>query len=201
MCAAAVYFPLTRNFFYAEDFYALYRLANGSVLRFVLEPEAGHVYVVRNALFYLFDRLFGPHPEAIFSAVLATHLLNVALVFGLVREITQSARLACFGAALWGTSPVEEGALGWYAVYGQVVATVIVLAVVRDVVRRAGDVRRRTAWRWCALLLLATTCFGVAVGVSLVFPVVALLLVPALRARAAALRPLVLLPVATVLLY
>ena len=202
--AAAVYLPITRNFFYAEDFFTLYRLVNGGFLRFVLEPEAGHVYVVRNGLVYLFDALFGPRPLAIFAAVLATHLLNVALVFAIVRRLTGSVRLACFGATLWGTSPVQEGALGWYAVYGQVVATAIVLAVLRDLVHRAEDahdVRPRSVWAWCGLLLLASTCFGVAVGVALVFPAVAVLLRPGLRTRAALWRPLVVLPFATVALY
>jgi hypothetical protein len=40
----------------------------------------GHLYVVRNAIFYLLFQAFGPAPPGYFWTVLLTHLLNAALL-------------------------------------------------------------------------------------------------------------------------
>src|SRR4029453_18898748 len=58
---------------------------------------------------------------------------------------------------------------------------------------------RRVVW-WCGILLMAATCFGVGVGVALVFPVVAVLLLPRLM-RPTALAALLALPLTVAGLY
>ncbi|HLK12259.1 MAG TPA: hypothetical protein VKW76_12845 [Candidatus Binatia bacterium] len=181
---AAVYWPITRNYFMADDFVSLQSIANDSLGRWLLQPASGHVLVIRNALFSLCHRLFGTWAAGYFWTVLLTHLVNVALLFAVARRLTGSARLACFGAALWGTSPTDEGSLGWYAVYGHVVVGTLVLVVLwRIACRRSesGALRPAEVARWCGLLLAAAASFGVGVGVALVFPAVVLLLFPRSR--------------------
>ncbi len=180
--SAWVYFPITRAYFWADDFVCLASIRNDGFLRFVLRPFGGHNLLLRNLVFYASYRLFGLRADLYFWTVLLTHLLNVFLLFRILRNLTASLTLACFGATLWGTSPVDYGALGWYAVYGQVLATTLVLVVLGQLTALAAEEREltaRTAASWYALLLLATVCFGVGIGVALVFPVVLFLVLPA----------------------
>jgi len=177
--AALAFHPIIHNYFRYDDFFCLFRIVNGQALRFVFEPTGGHLLIVRNAVFWLFFQLFGTRSEYYFAAVLLTHLVNVVLLFEIIRHLTASARLACFGASLWGVSPVSEGALGWYAVYGHVLATTLALGAVWWVVRRpagAPPFGWRAALGWWLLLLAAAASFGVGIGMALVFPAVVLLL-------------------------
>lgn len=198
--AAIAFYPIVGNYFYQDDFISLYDIAEKGGLRFVLQPAAGHLLVVRNAVFWALATTVGPNPAPYFATVLLTHLLNVYLLFQVLRTALESDRLACVGATLWGTSPVLEGTLGWYAVYGQVLATTLVLAVLWDSIR-PGPVTSRRALGWSLLLLLAATSFGVAVGVALAFPAVVGLLRPGAYARRSARWVLLALPMAVVALY
>src|SRR5437867_4382371 len=127
---------IVANFFNAEDFVDLYRIANDSLPRFLLTPRGGHVYLIRNAIFFLSYRAFGTQAQYYFLAVLLTHALNVALLFRVIRLLTRSPALACFGATLWGSAAVNEGSLGWYAVYGHVLAGTGLLLVLDGIARR-----------------------------------------------------------------
>ncbi len=183
--AATVFFPITRSYFHTDDFLCLQAIVNDSLPHFVLRPLGGHVLIARNLLFVLFYRLFGTHAAAWFGVVLLTHLLNVALLYVLVRRLTGSSRIACFAAILWGASPLQEGALGWYSVYGQVVLGTVLLVVLLGM---AGCWRSdaRLGWRqtlgWCVLIVVGATLFGIGVGVALAFPLAILVLFPARQA-------------------
>src|SRR5262245_61667348 len=184
---AVVYAPIAGNYFHADDFTNLQALVRQPFLPYVLEPGAGHIYVVRNVLFWLFYRTFGADPAWMFGAVLLTHLLNVGLLYGVIRHLTGSARLAFFGAALWGIAPAHEGSLGWYAVYGNVLVGTFALVLLMRVVRSlATDTTLGVgeALVWYVLLLLACVTFGVGIGVALVFPATVLLLFPGGRTTA-----------------
>ena len=179
--AAWIYFPITRAYFYADDFTNLVSIVNDGFLPFVLRPFGGHNLLVRNLAFYTSFHLFGLRADLFFWTVLLTYLLDVWLLFRILRNLTGSLTLACFGALLWGTSPVNDGTLAWYSVYGQVLAATGLLVVLERVTARAragGAVDGRTAAIWYGLLLLGTVCFGVGVGVALVFPAVLFLLLP-----------------------
>jgi len=202
--AAWVYWPLTRSWFWADDFVNMASIVNDGFFRFVLRPFGGHNLLVRNAIFYASWRLFGLHAAPYFWVVLLTHLLNVWLLFRLLRILTSSATLACLGATLWGASPIAAGTLNWYSVFGQVpVATILLIVVcgLADLSRTGAPLSRRTAWTWYALLLLGTLCFGIGLGVALAFPVALFVMLPAVwrqpRVRAAYLA----LPVVTVVVY
>jgi len=180
--AAWVFFPITRVYFFSDDFVHLASIASDRAAVFLLSPFGGHNYLVRNLIFYLTYHAIGLRADLYFWGVLLTHLLNVALLFGLVRLLTGSATLACFGAVLWGTSPLQEGTLAWYAAYGHVLATTVMLLVLLSVARLAATGTRPrtcTAWLWFALLVLGTTLYGVGIGAALTFPIVLLLLLPA----------------------
>jgi hypothetical protein len=124
--------------------------------------------------------------------------VNVALLYVVVRAWTRSARLACLAAAFWGTTPINQETLGWYAVYGHVLATTLLFAVLADLARLQGPVTPRRALTWALVLLVGSTAFGVGLAVGVVFPLAAVLLLPsgALGRRAllilAALAPVVL---------
>lgn len=202
--AAWVYLPLRRVYFWADDFVCLASILNDGFLRFVLRPFGGHNLLVRNLVFYGTYQAFGLNAEGYFWTMLLTHLLNVWLLFRLLRNLTGSLTLACFGAALWGTSPVDYGALGWYSVYGQVLATTLLLVVLDQMtalVRDGRELRTRTAIAWYVLLLLATVSFGVGIGVALVFPVILFLLLPTAWRRSGLRLAYLALPVVTLVVY
>jgi hypothetical protein len=183
--SALVYFPITRNYFFADDFLHLYLIRNEDFLAYLLVPRGGHLLVTNNALFYFLYRLFGTHAESYYWVALGTHLLNVGLLFWVIRLFTESGRLACFGASLWGISTMNEAALGWFSVFGQVlVATIMLCLLVRLAQVSSGrPLHRYTLARWWLLLLAASTSFGIGIGLTLVFPVVAFLLLPASPTR------------------
>jgi hypothetical protein len=192
---AVVYFPLIHNYFYLDDFFELYRVVNEPLAPFLLKPMSGHLYVVRNAVLALCYHAFGMDPRGYYALVLATHLFNVWLLFRVIRTLTGSAKLACLGSALWGTAPVQEGTLGWYAVYGHVLATTVLLLLLADLGRLSVRGQAPSWGRlalWYALLLVGTNCFGTAIAAALAFPLAATLLVPRLvgHGRAAVLATL-----------
>jgi hypothetical protein len=204
LLAAAIYFPITRSYFYADDFVCLASIRNDGFLRFVLRPFAGHDLVVRNLIFYASARLFGLRADLFFWTVLLTHLLNVWLLFRVLRALTESLVLASGGAALWGTSPVLLGTLGWYSVYGQVLVATALLFVLDRVASGppGGDAPRwRVAAAWYVLLLLGSACFGTGVGVAIAFPAVLFLLLPAAWRRRGIRLAFLTLPLVTIGLY
>ena len=202
--AACVYYPITKVYFFADDFIDLASIRNDGFLRFVTRPFGGHNYLTRNLVFYGSAHLFGMHAEPYFWTVLLTHLLNVWLLFRVLRTVTSSLVLASFGATLWGTSPVLVGTLGWYSVYGQVLAATVLLGVLDRVAvcaRSGAAPSARTIATWYVLLLLGSACFGVGIGVAVAFPAVLFLLVPAAWRRRGARLAVLTLPVATVAFY
>src|SRR5690606_10976007 len=127
----------TRNYFHFDDFLDLYQLRNDDLLRYLLRMYGGHLLIVRHAVTAVLDALFGPDPRPFFALMLATHLLNTGLLYALVLAATGRWALAALAAALWGVSPANEGALGWWAVYGQVAATTCILAVLTGALHAA----------------------------------------------------------------
>src|SRR6185295_3634887 len=86
LLSAIVFHGILQNYFYTDDFLHLYQIAEDP-WRFLVEPYAGHVYLTRNAIFWASAALFDGHPEPYFWIVLATHLLNVYLLFRLLRAL------------------------------------------------------------------------------------------------------------------
>src|SRR5262245_225374 len=79
--AAVAYYPVTANYFFADDFLNLYHIANDRLIEYLVMPNGGHVLFARNAVFYASRLLFGTNPAPYFWIVFVTHLVNVALAF------------------------------------------------------------------------------------------------------------------------
>jgi hypothetical protein len=181
IAAMWVWAPLRNNYFFADDFVHLYDLASMRFQDFVTQVWAGHVYLLRNAVFRGMFGLFGPDPRPYFWSVLLTHGVNALLLYRVIDRITRNVVLACFGATLWAVCPTLQGALGWYSVYGHVLLTTIVLGVMSsfpDSGEPGAPIRVRTAVVWTVLIAIGSTCFGIGVGVAAVFPLVCALALP-----------------------
>ena len=179
--AAVVYWPITANYFFADDFLHLYQVVNEPLTKLLVTPFGGHLYTVRNLAFTLLYHLFGPEPRWYFCAVLLTHLVNVALLQEVVLRLGAAPRAAAAGAALWGTAPVLEGSLGWFPSYGHVLVATALLGVLASAARVASGQTRANPLRlavWYVALLAGATCYGTGIAVALAFPVVAFLLLP-----------------------
>jgi hypothetical protein len=100
VAALAAAWPILENYFYADDFGNLVELAEHGPGSFVTAPAAGHMYIVRNTIFYLTFHFFGMQPRGYFVTALATHVANVLLLFALVRRLTSGAWAALSGVLL-----------------------------------------------------------------------------------------------------
>jgi hypothetical protein len=174
LAAALAFHPITRGYFYSDDFVALYALANGTGERWLVTPTGGHLLLLRNLAYAVTWALAGVDARAYLWSAFATHLAVTALLFALVRRATGHALLAAVTAALWGTCRTNAGTLEWYAVYGQALATLLLAVVLVAMMRDEAHGTRVGAGRalaWGALLLAASTCFGTGVAVALLYPV------------------------------
>jgi hypothetical protein len=177
---ALVFHPVLRNYFFGDDLYNLYQIVNAPLATYLFTPYGGHLLVARNFVFYLCYELFGTSAPGYFWLVLLTHVANVVLLYSCLQIFTGSKRLAAFGAALWGSAPLQEGSLGWYSVYGNIMASTIALWLLRDLARTTigkplGTPRLLS---WLPLLLIGCTSFGVGLAVALVLPALVLFIHP-----------------------
>lgn len=184
LAAAFVYAPILGSYFLWDDFSNFVVIADAGPLHFIVTPMAGHVLLARNALLALCWVLFGFDAGPYFWTVLLTHLLNVWLLFRLVLRLTDRAAVAAAAATLWGISPLHVEALAWYAVFGQVLTTTVMLAVMLDAARCIAPPRRVSfarALAWGGVLLVGASCFGTGLGIAGSVPLAILLMVPGAR--------------------
>lgn len=182
---AAAYWPVTGSYFHADDLLMLYTAADGRAGELLVTPHGGHLLPIRNGVFLLHHALFGADPRGYYWAAYATHLVNVALLFALIRRASASARLACAGATLWAVAPLNEGALNWYAVYGHVLLATCLLGALLCLLRidDGAGAPRRAGTLAVALLFVGALSFGVGVGIAAAMAAAAGLLIPSAPAR------------------
>jgi hypothetical protein len=185
LAAAWLWYPLVENYFFEDDFKDLFLICNVPLGQYLLTPHAGHIYLFRNLVFYAAARAFGTDPRGYFTVVWCIQLLNVGLLFVAVEAFTASAWIACFAAFVFGTCPVLDGSLGWFAVFGHVLATAALLTVLADagrLVARRRPLGRARSWLWGAIMFASVTMFGVSIGMAMLCPfALALLLPPEIR--------------------
>jgi hypothetical protein len=172
--ALVVYAPLLKNYFWLDDFLILNLVTNMPVGKFITGHWAGHLVIVRNAFYAGMHAIVGANPMPYYLVLLALHGVNVGLVFAIVHTVTRSAPLACLAAAAWGTSPLDEGALGWLAASGNAMVATTTLAVLYGTVRAAWGQTRvglPRAALWGGLLLAGTQSFGTGLGIAIGAPV------------------------------
>ncbi len=202
--AAIVHAPVLERFFLHDDYLHLYRSALDGVPEFWLRPHGGHALVVWRAVFEAQRALFGLEAAAWFASVLATHCVNVALLYGATRALTRRPGIALFVASVWGVAPLARGSLSWLSVFGNVLMTTWTLWAVYEVVRVARGESRVGVFavlRWALLMLLAANSFGMGLGVAIAFPVAVWLLLASREERPHAVAWLFALPPAAVALY
>jgi hypothetical protein len=204
LLATWVYLPIRHIWFYSDDLMHLAEIESEPLLTFLLRPFGGHNYLVRNVVLVALYEAFGLRASLYYSALLAIHLVNVGLLFAVLRVLSGSRWIACIGAAAWGASPLVRGVLTWFCVFGQSLAAMVLLVVLLDVARHAAGrrpVSAATAAGWYLLLLAGSTCFGVGVAVALVFPLVLFLLLPTAWRQPGIRAAFLLLPPVTLGLY
>ena len=107
LATAWVYAPILHCFFFADDFFNFLTVADAGAYRFIISPMAGHVLYTRNAILAASWLLFGLDARPYFWGVLLTHLVNVGLLFGLMRRLAVRPLVATTIATLWGISPLH----------------------------------------------------------------------------------------------
>lgn len=200
--SAIVQYPVTRGCFRADDFLNLYQIANYSPWQYLVIPNAGHLLLTRNAIFYVSWLLFGAHAWPYLWAAFLTHLVNVALLYFVIDRYTASRSAAVLGATLWGACALHVDAVGYYAVYGHVLVGSALLLILLSADRAADlAVRPVLLVLWYALALGAATCFGTGIALAMVLPVVLALLLPGWRRAWRSRLPLISLLIVVPLLY
>jgi hypothetical protein len=182
LAAGWLWHPLVQNYFIEDDFIDLFRICNLPLGKYLLIPQGGHTYVLRNLVYYTAARLFGTNTNGYFTIVWCAQLLNVGLLFWTVERFTNSAWLACFAAFLFGTCPVLEGSVGWFAVFGHVLAGTALLLVLLDagcVTARGEPLSRARQWLWGSITVASVTLFGVSIGIAMALPFALAVLLPA----------------------
>ena len=198
--------------FRRDDFLHFYDIANDGVASFLFSPYGGHFYLLRNLVFAGAYELFGLAAAPYFLLALAVHALNAALLFVVLRREAGSNAVAAALASVWSASPAHTQTLEWFSAIGHpLAATTLLLALCA--IGPAGDDdrasggnrvpsgadRQASLARWTAALVLlfaGSTCFGVGVGIAMVFPAFAWLWTPPTgRGRAAALSAVLLVAV------
>lgn len=188
----------------ADDFLHLFEIANHGSLRFLLTPHGGHAYGVRNGIFLLTHEAFGLWTEGYMATVLLTHLLNVVLCQRIATRLSGDPYAASAAAAAWGVVPSAVGTIGWYSVYGQVVATTGLGTTLLLMARWQASGRPLT-WRtllgWMALSWIAALCFGTGLAFALVLPVMVAIVAPACLRRTSTLALVLVGPLIVIGLY
>lgn len=180
LVTALVYWPSSNQFFHGDDFYHLYRASDQPLLPFLLQPHAGHVCIALSAVIGICHALFGVDPRGWFTLLVATHLVNVALCFRLIRLGGAGRHGALLGSLMWGLLPAHASSLTWFTMYGQVLASTCILALLGSLLARRGRPPGATrSVAWVLALLVATTAHGAGTAAALAMPVVGLVLLPA----------------------
>jgi len=176
-----VFRDLSSGYFYYDDFKHLYDIANKGFLEPILTPHGGHAYLVRNTILYVLFESFGMNPKAYFVFGLLLHLVNVALLYRILRVGVGDTLIAVVGASLWGMSATHFGCLGWISAHGQVLVATFLAWVLLDVIqveKGSLSASRGVLMRWVFLLLLGVFTFGIGLGCAAVFGAIVWLLAP-----------------------
>lgn len=119
--------------------------------------------------------------------ILVSHLVNVALVYGVARALAGRTAVAAVAAGLWGITPSFQATLQSLAAFGAVISAGALCWALLELARAAEDYRPPSAFALgranFALLLCAGGMPGAWLG-AFVFPLVAYLLLPPESARA-----------------
>jgi hypothetical protein len=126
LASVFVYAGIVGHFFWKDDFYHLFDLNNVGSLKFIFRPFYSHLLVTWKTVMVATHSLFGLDARAYFLSVLVVHAVNTALVYAIGAALSRNG-IAAITAGIWGMCPLLMSTLGWYSVFGQVLATTFVL--------------------------------------------------------------------------
>lgn len=160
---------LLTHHFWGDDYLHLYQIANVGFWEFIITPHGGHLYLLRNFFFFTFFKLFGLNATYFFAGVLLTHLVNIVFVYFIIRNLTSQTILAVLFAGLWGICPINQGTMGYYSVYGQVLASTCICWVLFDITcidKMSTVVSNKRVIKWILLSIGASASFGVGLSMA-----------------------------------
>ena len=176
----AVYLPVAQCGFVAYDD-PTYVTANTAVrsglswggLDSAFASTVGGFWQPLTILSHMLDcRLFGLNPAAHHTVNLVFHLVNVLLLFGLLRTMTGSVWRSAFVAALFALHPLNVESVAWVAERKNLLCTCFWLIATRAYV---GYARRPSLWRYLATAFF-TLCAMMSKPMAVTLPFVLLLL-------------------------
>lgn len=183
--------PALGHSFRGDDYLHLYQIEDLGFWRFLLTPHGGHVLPTAYTVFYLCRVLFDLNANGYYALAIATHALNVYLLYRIVETSTRKPTIALVAAFIWGTSGLNQGSIGWYSVYGHIFAGTWTLLFLYGVARVASGDRaltRATPWLWFGYMLAAATSFGAGIPVAMLSGPLLYLFLPDTPGRFRAMR-------------
>jgi hypothetical protein len=166
--------------FIDEEIVSFYQLAVAPA-DFLMSPHGGHFTGSYGLVVLALRALFGSSPGPFFALVLSTHLLNVFLLYGVVRSLTRSVGVAGLAAGLWGSAPAFQGTLQWFSAYDHMLGVTAMLWALFETARAAEARRSLTGWELARTNFLLFAGAAAALNgtlVAVLFPAVAFFLLP-----------------------
>jgi len=167
--------------FIDDDFLYFYELKKLGTLPSILHPFGQHFMASFKLIVAVLQGAFGMHPRGYFALVLLTHLVNVLLVYGVVRALGRSTTMATAAAFLWGSAPAFQSTLAWFSAYSHMLSTTTTLLALwvlgRTVEKRRPPTAGTLVWLNLILLVGSSTMLTGSIA-AILFPIVALLLLP-----------------------
>src|SRR5262249_4763494 len=163
------FWPILRSDFQLEDFVHLYDLANYGLAKLLLAAPGGHSEITSSLVYVVFQALFGLEPSRWFVAVLALHVVNAALLLGLLRRVGCTLGVAFPLALAWALCPLHEENLAWIVTIGEVLIVafaLLLLCGMVDAARKGAPVSVGRSMGWWMLGLGAATSHAMGIGVA-----------------------------------
>jgi hypothetical protein len=167
--------------FQDEDMRHLYESHKFEAEKYLVRPYGNHFCASFRLVTWLLHAVFGMNSFAFFAAMLLTHLLHVALLYGVIRALGRSVWIAALAAGLWGSAPAFQGSLQWYAAYSHLLGTTALLWPLWELARAASTQKPPTTGAIVRMSIAMFVGAGTELTGSLtavMFPFVAVLLLP-----------------------
>ena len=167
--------------FVDEDLRHFYGILETGLVESAFSPYGSHFiasFVLVVAGLY---ELFGLNAPLHFAVLLLTHLLNVALLYGIIRALTGKRVVAAVAAGLWGSTCAFHSTLQWYSAYSHMLGVAAMLWGLWELARAA---EARTPLTNRALVRISIILFAGSATeltgslVAAIFPVIAFLILP-----------------------
>jgi tetratricopeptide (TPR) repeat protein len=154
------YFPVLRgSFLWDDSFYIVTHepiKSLGNIGRFFLEPGTGDLTLYRplRALSFSLDyALWDLNPRGFHLTSLLWHLINISLVFFLLRHFFQGELLPFLGALFFGLHPLQTEAVAWISARADLLFAAFYLAAFLAYLKSRSRQNSREEYFWWCLSL------------------------------------------------